>query len=269
MLLRMYFLEENGVQFKLEALSVVNKKEQVELTASLFNKMGVEINPKSLMRNLSVAQRQLVEIVKAISLSAKVVIMDEPTSAITEKEVKTLFEQIEKLKNQSVAIIYISHKMDEIFKIADRITVLRDGKHICTDDIKTFDHENLIKMMVGREINEFYPKTTVKPGPVALEVKNFSRKKHFRNINFELRSGEILGMAGLVGAGRSELVESIFGVTKPDTGEIFIFGQKTIIRHPNEAIRQKMALITEDRKYTGLTWSVRLSTILQSLVLSL
>ncbi len=233
-------------------LSVVDKRGQLEQTALLFKKMGVEIDPRSLMRNLSVAQRQLVEIVKAISLSAKVVIMDEPTSAITEKEVKTLFDQIVKLKKQSVAVIYISHKMDEIFKIADRITVLRDGKHICTDDAQNFDHEKLIKMMVGREINEFYPKTAVKLGPVALEVKDFSRKKHFRNINFELRSGEILGMAGLVGAGRSELVECIFGVTKPDSGEVFLFGKKAVIRHPNEAIRHKMALITEDRKYTGL-----------------
>lgn len=233
-------------------LSTVNKKEEIERTASLFENMGVEINPKSLMRNLSVAQRQLVEIVKAISLSAKVVIMDEPTSAITEKEVKTLFDQIAKLRERSVAIIYISHKMDEIFKIADRITVLRDGKLICTDDTKNFDHEKLIKMMVGREINEFYPKTPVKCGGVALEVRDFSRKKHFRNINFELRSGEILGMAGLVGAGRSELVESIFGVTKPDSGEVILFGKKTDIRHPNDAVRHKMALITEDRKYTGL-----------------
>jgi ABC-type sugar transport system ATPase subunit len=233
-------------------LSIVNKKEELDLTASLFEDMGVEINPRSLMRNLSVAQRQLVEIVKAISLSAKVVIMDEPTSAITEKEVKTLFDQITKLRERSVAIIYISHKMDEIFKIADRITVLRDGKLICTDSTRNFDHEKLIKMMVGREINEFYPKTPVKCGGVALEVRGFSRKKHFRNINFELRSGEILGMAGLVGAGRSELVESIFGVTKPDSGEVIIYGQKTVIRHPNDAVRNKMALITEDRKYTGL-----------------
>jgi ABC-type sugar transport system ATPase subunit len=233
-------------------LSVVNKKGQIEQTASLFEKMGVEINPKSLMRNLSVAQRQLVEIVKAISLSAKVVIMDEPTSAITEKEVKTLFDQIKKLKLHSVAIIYISHKMDEIFKIADRITVLRDGKLICTDDANNFNHEKLIRLMVGREINEFYPKSTVRLGEIALEVKGFTRKKHFRNINFELHSGEILGMAGLVGAGRSELVESIFGVTKPDSGEVIIFGKKAVIRHPSEAIGHKMALVTEDRKYTGL-----------------
>jgi len=234
------------------SLSVVDKKDQIKQTSNLFEKMGIAINPKSLMRNLSVAQRQLVEIVKAISLSAKIVIMDEPTSAITEKEVNTLFEQIAKLKAESVAIIYISHKMDEIFKIADRITVLRDGKHICTDEAKNLDHEKLIKMMVGREIKEFYPKQTIEPGPVVLEVKDFSRKKRFRNISFTLCSGEILVMAGLVGAGRSELVESIFGVTKPDSGEVLVFGKKVKIHHPQDAIRNKMALITEDRKYTGL-----------------
>jgi ABC-type sugar transport system ATPase subunit len=246
------FLGREQKSLQAGSLSIVDKKEQIQQTANLFEKMGISINPRSLMRNLSVAQRQLVEIVKAISLSAKIVIMDEPTSAITEKEVKTLFEQIAKLKAETVAIIYISHKIDEIFKVADRISVLRDGKHIGTDETRNFDREKLIKMMVGREIKEFYPKQTIEPGSVALEVKDFSRKKQFRNISFALRSGEILGMAGLVGAGRSELVESIFGVTKPDTGEVFVFGKKVNINHPKDAIRNKMALITEDRKFTGL-----------------
>jgi ABC-type sugar transport system ATPase subunit len=204
------------------------------------------------MKNLSVAQRQLVEIVKAISLSAKIVIMDEPTSAITSKEVNTLFEQIAKLKSESVAIIYISHKMDEIFKIADRITVLRDGQHICTDEARNLNNEQIIKMMVGREITEFYPKQSIEPGPIVFEVKDFSRGKYFQHINFELRSGEILGIAGLVGAGRSELVESIFGIAKPDSGEVFVSGKKLNIRHPIDSIHNKIALITEDRKFTGL-----------------
>lgn len=233
-------------------LSLVNKKEQRLQTSKLFSRMGINIDPRALMKNLSVAQRQLVEIVKAISLSARIVIMDEPTSAITEKEVKTLFEQIAKLKAENVAIIYISHKLDEIFQIADRITVLRDGHLICTDEAHNLTNDQLIKMMVGREIKEFYPKQSIEPGPVVFEVKEYSRGKYFQNISFNLRAGEILGIAGLVGAGRSELVESIFGITKPDKGEVRIFGKKVNIRHPQAAIGNKVALITEDRKFTGL-----------------
>jgi len=233
-------------------MSLVDKKEQREQTASLFSKLGIDINPRLLMRDLSVAQIQLVEIVKAISLSAKIVIMDEPTSAITDKEIETLFEQISRLKNEGVAIIYISHKMDEIFRIADRITVLRDGHLICTDDANKLNKDQLIMMMVGREITEFFPKQTVEPDDVVLEVKNFCQKKKFQDINFSLRAGEIVGVAGLVGAGRSELVECIFGITHPTSGEIYLRGKKVNIRHPKDAIQNKIALVTEDRKYTGL-----------------
>lgn len=233
-------------------LSLVNKKEQRLQTLALFSRMGINIDPRALMKNLSIAQRQLVEIVKAISLSARVVIMDEPTSAITDKEIKTLFEQIFKLKAENVAIIYISHKLEEVLQVADRITVLRDGRLICTDEARNLSHDQLISLMVGREIKEIYPKQIVETGPVVLEVKDFCRAGHFRNISFSLRKGEILGIAGLVGAGRSELVESIFGITKPDNGELFVDGRKIKIRHPQTAIQQKIALITEDRKYTGL-----------------
>lgn len=246
------FLGREISKFKYGPLSLVDKNEQRIQTASLFAKMGISIEPNQLMRNLSVAQTQLVEIVKAISLSAKIVIMDEPTSAITDKEVNTLFEQIEKLKAQSVAIIYISHKMDEIFKIADSITVLRDGKLVCTEETKNLSSEQLIKMMVGRELKEIYPKTTIPPGNVALEVNNFSNGKKFENINFAIHSGEILGIAGLVGAGRSELVECIFGINKHISGEVKVFGKKVNVRHPKDAIRSRIALITEDRKFTGL-----------------
>ncbi len=233
-------------------LSLVNKKEQRRQADELFNKMGVSLDPKALMRNLSVAQRQLVEIIKAISLSAKVVIMDEPTSAITDKEVTTLFEQISKLQEANVAIIYISHKMDEIFKIADRITVLRDGQHICTDEASNLTYDMLIRMMVGREITEFYPKLEIQPGELVMRVQGYSRGKKFQDINFDLHKGEILGISGLVGAGRSELVEAIFGITKPDKGELYLDGKRVSIHHPKDAIRNKMALITEDRKFTGL-----------------
>ena len=246
------FLGREIRQLHAGALSLVDKKAQRTETARLFEGLGVKINPRSLMRDLSVAQIQLVEIVKAISISAKIVIMDEPTSAITEKEVKTLFEQIRLLKANGVAVIYISHKLDEIFQIADRITVLRDGQHICTDDVKNFDHDRVIKSMVGREIKEIFPKQAVEPGSVVMQVEGFSRGKHFQDISFELHAGEILGIAGLVGAGRSELVECIFGITRPTAGRVRLFGQDVELRKPSDAIRHKMALITEDRKFTGL-----------------
>jgi len=233
-------------------LSIVDQKEQIRQTHAIFESMGVQMEPKALMRNLSVAQVQLVEITKAISLSSRIIIMDEPTSALTEKEVHTLFEQIEKLRRTGVGIIYISHKLDEIFRIADRISVLRDGELIGTHTAAELSKNALIQMMVGREITAVYPKIETQQGAVALEVSNFSRGTHFRDISFQLHYGEILGIGGLVGAGRSELVECIFGITHPTAGDLKIEGQTVRIRHPKQAIAQKIALITEDRKRTGL-----------------
>lgn len=246
------FLGRELFQARLGGLSLVDKNRQRRETQKLFEQMDIAINPRSLMRQLSVAQTQLVEIVKAISLSSRVIIMDEPTSALTEKEVKTLFEQIEKLRQQNVAIIYISHKLDEVFQIADRITVLRDGKYIGTDEAANLDTDQLIKMMVGREIKEVFPKQAAERGEAVLEVKGLSRGKHFQDISFCLHAGEILGIAGLVGAGRSELVECIFGITRPTSGEVWVRGEPVRITSPGDAIRNRMALITEDRKFTGL-----------------
>ena len=195
---------------------------------------------------------QLVEIVKAISLNSKIIVMDEPTSAITEKEAAVLFTQIERLKKQGVAIIYISHKMDEIFRISDTITVLRDGQWIGTKPAKELDNDMLIKMMVGRELTDIYPKDPVEIGDVILEVKNLSRGKKVRDASFSLRKGEVLGIAGLVGAGRSELVETIFGLYPKTGGQIFLHGKEVHIKSAADAIKNKMALITEDRKQTGL-----------------
>ncbi|MEJ5201660.1 MAG: sugar ABC transporter ATP-binding protein, partial [Anaerolineales bacterium] len=168
------FLGRELIRYHFGPLSIVDKQAQHQHTQELFARMGVDIPSKALMRQLSVAQKQLVEIVKAISLSCSVVVMDEPTSALTEKEVATLFEQIEKLRSQGVAIIYISHRLEEVFKIADTITVLRDGRLIGTDSVSNFDHDKLIRMMVGRNIEEFYPKQNVPIGEVVLEVRNLS-----------------------------------------------------------------------------------------------
>lgn len=236
----------------LGALNFVDFSAQRRECVRIFDNLGIQIDPRTLMRDLGVAQQQLVEIAKAISVSAKVVIMDEPTSAITDREINHLFEQIAKLKASNVAVIYISHKLDEVFKIADRITVLRDGQKIATEHIGNMDQERLIRLMVGREITEIYPKQEVERGPVVMQVRNFSRGKHFHEVSFDLHAGEILGLAGLVGAGRSELVETIFGMHLPTSGVLNIHGKAVNLRHPSQAIRNKIALITEDRKYTGL-----------------
>ncbi len=235
-----------------EAFRIVDKAAMRQEAARLFKEMAVEIDPTTLMRHLSVAQMQLVEIVKAISLSSEIIIMDEPTSAITDREVEVLFQQIEKLKAQGVAIIYISHKMDEIFKIADRITVLRDGQLVGSDVSSQMSRKRLITMMVGREISEIFPKEHVPPGEKLLEIKNLQQGRKVRNVSFDLRAGEVLGIAGLVGAGRSELAECIFGVRASKGGEVHLRGTKLQIRHPKHAIAAGMALITEDRKGTGL-----------------
>lgn len=235
-----------------EKLKIVDIARMREETGKYFREMNIDIDPRAKMRTLSVAEMQLVEIVKAISLNSRIIVMDEPTSAITEKEATVLFAQIERLKKQGVAIIYISHKMDEIFRISDTITVLRDGQWIGTKPAKEQDNDMLIKMMVGRELTDIYPKDPVEIGDVILEVKNLSRGKKVRDASFSLRKGEVLGIAGLVGAGRSELVETIFGLYPKTGGQIFLHGKEVHIKSAADAIKNKMALITEDRKQTGL-----------------
>ena len=235
-----------------EKFGLVDKAAMRRESARLFEEIEEHINPTALMRNLSVAQIQLVEIVKAISLSANIIIMDEPTSAITEREVEVLLKQINKLKAQGVAIIYISHRMEEIFRIADTITVLRDGKLVGSDSAQNLDRDKLISMMVGRQISELFPKEHPQAGEVLLEARNITRGKRVRNVSFTLRAGEVLGIAGLVGAGRSELVESIFGIAPHVQGEVIVKGQPVRIRSPKDAIEAKIAMITEDRKMTGL-----------------
>ena len=235
-----------------EKLKIVDIARMREETGKYFREMNIDIDPRAKMRTLSVAEMQLVESVKAISLNSRIIVMDEPTSAITEKEATVLFAQIERLKKQGVAIIYISHKMDEIFRISDTITVLRDGQWIGTKPAKELDNDMLIKMMVGRELTDIYPKDPVEIGDVILEVKNLSRGKKVRDASFSLRKGEVLGIAGLVGAGRSELVETIFGLYPKTGGQIFLHGKDVHIKSAADAIKNKMALITEDRKQTGL-----------------
>jgi ABC-type sugar transport system ATPase subunit len=221
-------------------------------TARLLERFGLDLDPKALMRSLSVGQCQLIEIIKAISCNAKIIIMDEPTSAITEKEVELLFGHIKRLRNEGVSIIYISHKMEEIFRISDRITVLRDGNYIGTKNASELDTAGLIKMMVGRELSGFFPKQNVPLGEPVLEAAGVSYGNKVKDVSFTLRRGEILGIAGLVGAGRSELAETLFGLRKKTTGTVHVKGKAVPIKRPADAIARGMALITEDRKLTGL-----------------
>lgn len=213
--------------------------------------LKLDISPKIKIKNLSIADRQMVEIAKAISNNAKIIIMDEPTSALSDKEVETLFGLIEKLKSQGIAIIYISHKMDEIFRISDTITVLRDGKLIITQKAEDLNHQTLIKLMVGKEVSELFPSSTTELGETLLSVNNLRRKNIFRDINFEVKSGEVLGMAGLVGAGRSEIVRAIGGLDKIDAGTIKIKGEIVNINSPSDAIKLGIGFVSEDRKALG------------------
>jgi inositol transport system ATP-binding protein len=204
------------------------------------------------MSALSIAQTQILEIAKAISYNADLIIMDEPTSAITENEVAHLFRIIRMLKGEGVSIIYITHKMDEVFDICDEVTVLRDGACVGTERISDLTREKLITMMVGRELTALFPKEKVGFGEAVLSVEKLTRRGEFENISFSLRKGEILGVAGLMGAARTEIMETIFGIRRPDSGDIYINQQKVKVNSPYDAIKHRMAMLTEDRKLTGL-----------------
>lgn len=232
--------------------NVVDRRKQRELTQALFREMEVTVSPDVRMGSLSVAEMQMVEIVKAVSYNARIIIMDEPTSAITGREVAKLFEIIQGLKAKGIAIIYISHKMDEIFRIADTITVLRDGQYIATRPARELDHDTLVKLMVGREISELFPPVNAVKGAVSLEVEGLARRGKFSDISFKARKGEVLGFAGLMGAGRSEIMETVFGLERADAGVIKVNGERVRIQSPDGAIRHRIALITEDRQLKGL-----------------
>lgn len=237
---------------RVAGIKIVDKASMREETKKYLEYVGLDKNADTLMRTLSVAQTQMVEIAKAISWDAKIIIMDEPTSAITDREVEILFGLIERLKKQGVSIIYISHKLDEIYRVCDTMTVLRDGKYIGRDKKGNVDSDKLISMMVGRQIDDIYPKTDVPRGEVVLEVKGLTLEDKVKDASFKLHRGEILGIAGLVGAGRSEMVETIFGLRKKTSGEIYVHGEKVEISTPGVAISKKIGLVTEDRKVSGL-----------------
>jgi inositol transport system ATP-binding protein len=221
-------------------------------TQALLDRLGLRYRAEQRMGELSIAGMQLIEIAKAISRRAALVIMDEPTSAISDTEVAMLFRQIADLKAHGVAIIYITHKMDEIFRIADDITIIRDGQFVEAGEAHQYKEQTLISLMVGRTISSIFPKEEVPIGEVALEVRGLSRRGAFHDISFQVRRGEILGLAGLVGAGRTEVVRAIFGLDRIDSGEMWLNGQPLQIRCPADAIAHGIAMVSEDRKAEGL-----------------
>jgi ABC-type sugar transport system ATPase subunit len=220
-----------------------------------LKKIGMKKSVKIPVSELSVAEQQMVEIAKSLSFSAKIIIMDEPTSALTESEKETLFKIIRELKEKDVSIIFISHIIEEVLEISDRITVLRDGNYVGTVNAADTNPRKIVQMMVGRELKDFYPKTEVKRGQVVLEVKNLTKKSKYKDISFRLHEGEVLGFAGLVGAGRAEVMRGIFGIEAPDSGAIYIKGNKVKENSLFETIKMKMGFVPEDRREEGLILS--------------
>lgn len=242
-----------GKEITYSKTGVLKSKEMRKQTKANLKELGVtNINPNDTAGDLSVGKQQMVEISKALATSAELIVMDEPTAALTEREIASLFDVIDSLQKRGVSIIYISHRMEEIFNICDRVTVLRDGSYIGTEDIVDTNFETLVRMMVGRDIGEQFPERTGTIGDVVFQVENLNRKGLFENVNFEVREGEILGVAGLMGAGRTEIMESIFGFEKQDSGTVKLEGKKLSIQHPHDAIKAGIGFITEDRKAKGL-----------------
>ena len=248
------FLGRYPIKKVLGLIPTVDHKKMYEDTAALLKRVRMDFDPKAQLGSLSVSQMQSVEIAKAVSANCKVLILDEPTSSLTQNEVEALFRIVDDLKAEGVAIVYISHKMDEILRISDEVTIMRDGQYIGTWEAKELTTDMIISRMVGRELTNLYPKRENVPGEVVFSVENFTsiNPKSFRNVSFELRKGEILGVGGLVGAQRTELMEGIFGTRSHTTGKITFHGKELKINRPKDAIDQGVAMLTEDRRQSGI-----------------
>ncbi len=244
----------------------IDWKKMNESAGSLLKKLNINKDPKELLGNLSMGQRQMVEIAKALSLNASIIIMDEPTDALTDKETKSLFKVINELKAENKAIIYISHRLGEIFEVCDRVSVLRDGKYVGEESVAHIDEDGLIEMMVGRKLSEQFPRVEVEKGETVLKISCL-KNKYVKDVSFEVGKGEIVGIAGLMGAGRTELGKTIFGYIKRDQGDIYVNGEKISIKSPSDALRHGIAYVSEDRKNEGLVLglSVRDNMSLSSL----
>ncbi len=245
----------------------IHRAKMTEEAQKLLDAYEMNIDADALVEQLTIAQQQMVEIVKAISFQSKILVMDEPTSSISDKEVGFLFETMRMLTKKGVGIIYISHKMSELEEICDRVTVMRDGQTVGTREVKTTKKDDLIALMVGRELTNYYTRDYQEPGEVILKCEHISDGKMVKDASFELRKGEIIGFAGLVGAGRSETMKAIFGLTPHMTGDVYVNGQKVHIRTPVEALKYRIALVPESRKEEGLyrVQSVRFNSTIEVL----
>jgi len=246
---------------------LVDRREMRRRATELLTSLDAQVDPAALVGTLSVAQQQMVEIAKAVSVEARVIAMDEPTATLTDHEIERLFALIRSLREQQVGIIYISHRLDEIDAIADQVTVLRDGRWVSSDAKAGLDRAEIIRRMVGREVTGQYPRRQCQPGAVVLEVEHLQRRGVLKDISFTVRAGEIVGLAGLVGAGRTEVARAIFGADPLDSGTVSIDGRPVRLRHPRDAVRAGIGLVTEDRKGQGLVLNmvVRENTTLANL----
>ena len=255
-------------RYPLKAGVMVDEKKIYDDTVALFDKLGLVVNPKQIMSTMPVSQRQMVEIAKAVSFNSKIIVFDEPTSSLTEPEVEKLFEIINMLRDQGCGIIYISHKMKEILRISDEVTIMRDGTYVATKAAKDLTTEEIIRLMVGRELgNQFPPKTNV-PGEVSLEVEGLTAQYSLlKDVTFKAHKGEILGVAGLDGSGRTETLENIFGIATRKRGSIKLNGKECLNRNARESIKNGFALLTEERRATGIfgILSIRENTVISSL----
>ena len=234
-------------------LPFVDDREKILKTKEVFEELSIDINPQALVSSLSVSRRQMIEIARAVSYGAKIIVFDEPTSSLNEKEAERLFEIIDLLKSRGCGIIYISHKMEEILRISDAVTVMRDGAVVESRRANDITSDEIIRLMVGRELSERYPAKREAGEKVLLEVSDLSSADGtLKEISFTLKEGEILGVAGLDGAGRTELLENLFGLTRRSSGEIYLKGEKIFNRTPREAIKNRFALVTEERRATGI-----------------
>ena len=246
---------------------VIAQKNLVAAAQTLLDGLGVRIDARRKVRDLSVAEQQMVEVAKALSFEARILIMDEPTSALTEHEIRELFATIGRLQQKGVSIIYISHRLEELFEVGDRVTVLRDGRYVATRDIGAVDKEELVRLMANRELKEHYPKVRAEIGEEVLRVEHLYAGDRLQDVSFSLRRGEVVGLAGLVGAGRTELARALFGVERITAGEIHVKGRRGRLASPRQAIAAGMGFVTEDRKTQGLILdlSVKANIVLPSL----
>lgn len=251
-----------GKEIKKSVLNIVDNKQMDEKSKEVLDRLGLNIDPSTLVSSLSVGQQQLIEIAKALLVNSKVIILDEPTAALTDKEVEKLFSVVNKLKSEGVSFIYISHRLEEIFTICDRITVLRDGKYIDEKDIKDTNNDEIIKMMIGRDLGNMFRKEEIEIGEPLLKVSNLNKSGLFEDVSFTVHSGEVFGVAGLMGAGRTEIMKTIFGNIKADSGEIVIDNKVVDINRYNSNIAMKygFGFITEDRKEEGLMLNENIKT---------